>query len=272
MAQVNTSVIKNWLTVPMIIIAIMVTIGIFAPVISPYRTDDYGFSALLTPQVNHILGTNNLGQDIFSLLLAGFRTSIIIALSSAVLSTLIGTFMAAIATVYRGWLEKIIMRLTELLIMVPEIILILVFATFAGPGIQNIVVVIAIFSWARIARIIKARTDLAINSERVQYTIMMKGNLLNIIGKMWRDIYPSISTLFVLQCGKAIMYEAELALIGISDPSVMTWGRLIRQSIDFGVVYHGNAFLWWLLPPVICLVALIASISFIVFNREGKKK
>jgi peptide/nickel transport system permease protein len=270
MAKIGHAIFVSWRWIPAIIVILMALAGILFPLIAPYQVNDFSFASLLLPSWEHLLGTNNLGQDIFTLLVAGFRTSIIIALSSAVLTTLIGTFMAGIATFYRGWPEKIIMRVTDLLIMVPEIVFILVFATFAGPGMANIVVVIAVFSWSRITRIIKARTDVAINSDRVQYTLLMKGGFIDIIRKMWRDIYPSVSTMFVLQCGKAVMYEADLALVGISDPSVMTWGRLIRQAIDYGVVYSGDSYLWWLIPPVVCLVLLVSSISFLVFSQDGK--
>jgi peptide/nickel transport system permease protein len=254
--------------IPAGIVALMLVTGILSSLIAPYRLNDFSAVSVLPPSQQHLLGTNNLGQDIFSLLLAGFRTSTIIALSSAILSCSIGVVLAGLAIFFRGWVEQVVMRLTDLLIMIPEIIFILVFATFSGPALANIVVVIAIFSWSKVTRIIKARMDISINSEKVKYTYLMKGGILDLMRKMWSDISPAVSTMFVLQCSKAIIYEADLSLVGISDPSVVTWGRLIRQAIDYGVIYSGNAYLWWLLPPVVCLVILVASLSLLVFKTE----
>ena len=255
---------------PLTIVGLMFVIGVAAPYLSPYSVNNYTFASLIPPGAGHLLGTNNLGQDIFSLLLAGFRTSIVIATISAVISTLVGVLMAGLAVFYKGWLEKIVMRLTDLLIMVPEIVFILVFATFSGPGLANIIVVIAVFSWSRITRVIKSRADFAVNSDRVKYTLLMKGGLINVTRKMWRDIYPIVSTMFVLQSAKAIMYEADLSLVGISNPATMTWGRLINQAISYGVVYSGRAYLWWLVPPIICLILLVSSLSLSVFDKEEK--
>ena len=260
------ALLRRWF--PTSVVALMLAVGILAPFMAPYGVNDFSFASLLPPGAGHLLGTNNLGQDIFTLLLAGFRTSIVISLVSAVLSTFVGVLMAGVAVFYRGWVEKAVMRLTDLLIMIPEIVFILVFATFSGPGLSNIIVVIAVFSWSKITRIIKSRTDVAINSDRVKYTLLMKGGLIGVTRKMWRDIYPIISTMFVLQCGKAIMYEADLSLVGISNPATMTWGRLINQAISYGVVYSGSSYLWWLLPPIVCLVLLVSSLSLVVFDRE----
>ncbi len=255
---------------PFVVVGLMFLIGVASPYIAPYSVNNYSFTSLLPPGPGHLLGTNNLGQDIFSLLLAGFRTSIVIATISAVISTLVGVLMAGIAVFYKGWLEKAVMRLTDLLIMVPEIVFILVFATFSGPGLANIIVVIAVFSWSKITRVITSRADFAINSDRVKYTLLMKGGLINVTRKMWRDIYPIVSTMFVLQSAKAIMYEADLSLVGISNPATMTWGRLINQAISYGVVYSGRTYLWWLVPPIVCLVLLVSCLSLSVFDREEK--
>lgn len=266
--KIRRAIGRAWRWLPAGIVAFMLAIGVTAPLIAPYSVNDFSFASMLPPGWDHPLGTNNLGQDIFSLLLAGFRTSLVIALVSAVLSTFMGVFLAGVAVFYRGWPERVITRLTDLLIMVPEIVFIMVFATFSGPGLANIIVVIAVFSWSKITRIIKSRADMAVNSDRVKYTLLMKGGLVGVTRKMWRDIYPIVSTMFVLQCGKAVMYEADLALVGISNPATMTWGRLIRQAIDYGVAYSGSIFLWWLVPPIVCLVVLVASLSLMVFQRE----
>ena len=272
MANTVIDLIKAWRfprqSAPLAVIGLMLLIGIIYPWLTPYEVSDFSAEALMPPGRAHLLGTNNLGQDIYTLVLAGFRVSAVIALISAALSTLTGILFAGIATFYRGLPEKFTARLTDLLVIIPEIVFILVFATFAGPSLVGIVVAIAMFSWARVTRILKARTDIAINSDRVKYTVLLKGGLFEVVRKMWRDIYPAIATMFVLQCAKAVTYEADLSLLGLSSPTVMTWGRLIRQAIDYGMANPGGFIPWWLLPPVCCLVLLVATLSFLAFEEE----
>ena len=117
----------------LLILLIMMVMGIAYPTLAPFQPDDFSSPALLPPGGKHLLGTNKMGQDIFSALLAGFRVTISIALIVSFCSTLIGTVLAISCAFYRRWMDRFIMSVTEIFIIVPEIIVIMLFAAFAGP-------------------------------------------------------------------------------------------------------------------------------------------
>lgn len=252
----------------LLIALIMLLIGLLSPYIAPYDPEDFSFDSLMPPDEEHILGTNSLGQDLFSQLLYGFRFSTIIALVSAFISTFIGTVLAMLCSYYGGWVEAFIMKLTDFFLIIPEIIVIMLFSVFAGPGLYNIIAAIALFSWSKVTRILRTKSNLAIKDEGAQYTLLLKGNLADVMRKIWPQIYPAAATMFVLQCSKAILYEANLSFLGIGDPTVKSWGRLIRQAMDYEGLFFEGAYLWWLLPPIACIVIFVGAMSLISFDMN----
>ncbi|SCY88986.1 ABC transporter permease [Alkaliphilus peptidifermentans] len=250
------------------LVGLMIVIGILAPYIIPYDPGDFSYEPLQPPNRMHLLGTNYMGQDIFSSLIMGFRVSIFIALSSAFISTLIGSLMAVMCAYYKGPVEAIIIKATELFLILPEIIMIMVFSVFAGPGISNIILVISFFSWSRVTRIIYWKAKVAMTYNTIQYSLLLKGGLFHTFKKLWKHIYAGVVTMFILQCSRAIMYEANLSFLGIGDPTIKSWGRLIRQAIDYDGIFIGNRYIWWLFPPIICIIVLICALSLLSFDME----
>lgn len=248
------------------ILIIMTFIGIFCPLIVPYDVNDFSFTPLTTPNSKHFLGTDEMGHDIFSMLLFGFRITLFIALTSSVLSTFIGTLLGVVAAYYKGFVERVIMRLTELFIIIPEIVIILFFAAFSKPKVENTVLAIAFFSWSKVCRIVKSKAEVAIEKDIIKYTILLKGGIRDIIRKMWVDIYPAVSSMFILQCSKAAVYESTLSYFGIGDPLLKTWGRLIKSALNCENVFQDGVYLWYLMPPVICLCIFVITIAFLTFE------
>lgn len=252
----------------MLIIVAMIVIGLVAPFITPYNPNDFSFEPLLTPSFHNLLGTSYLGQDIFSGLLFGFRISIVVALSSAVISTALGTVLAIAKVYYGGIIEVVISKATDLFLIVPEIVMIMVFAIFSGPGIHNTIFVISFFSWSRVTRIVSSKAKVVMEYDSIQYTLLLKGGIIDVLKKMWYDIQPSVATMFILQCSKAIMYESNLAFMGIGDPTIKSWGRMIRQGIDFEGIFSNSLYIWWLIPPVLCIVLFVSALSLLSFEVE----
>lgn len=168
-----------------IILLVMALIGSTYPLITPYDAGNFGFQSLMSPSLVHLLGTDDMGHDILSMLFVGFRVSIGIAIATAVLSTLIGTVLATIAAYYKGLIDRIIVRVTEVFILVPEIVVLLFFTAFSKPMIYNSIFAIALFSWSKITRIIRVKALSVIELEKVQYTLLLKGNIIDITLKMW---------------------------------------------------------------------------------------
>ena len=256
----------------LLVLLIMVVLGIAYPALAPFHPDDFSFPALLPPGGKHLLGTNKMGQDIFSALLAGFRVTISIALIVSFCSTLIGTVLAISCAFYRRWMDRFIMSVTEIFIIVPEIIVIMLFAAFAGPRVADVVMVMIFFSWSRITRILRGKAMVIINQDTVQYTLLLKGNLLDVGRKMWPYFYPAVTTLFIQQCGRAAVYEATLSFLGIGDPALKSWGRTIRAALDYEGIFWDHTYLWWLLPPILCLVLFVLALALLTFDFDEESE
>lgn len=251
-----------------IIILVMALIGLTYPLISPYEAGDFSFDSLVSPSFDHLLGTDEMGHDILSMLLVGFRVSIGIALAASVLATLSGTVLAIIAAYYKGLVDRVIVRMTEVFILVPEIVVLLFITAIAKPTVYNSILAIAFFSWSKITRIIRAKALTVIELEKVQYTLLLKGNIFDITLKMWRELYPAVATMFVFLCGKAAVYESTLAFFGIGDPLAKSWGRIMRNALDYEGIFSGNTYLWYLLPPLLCILIFVLAISRIAYNVD----
>jgi len=252
------------------VIIITAFVGLVSPLVYPYNPGDFSFEPLLAPNYGHLLGTDEMGHDILAMLLAGFRVTLGIAVSAALLSTLIGTVLAVLSAFYKGWVDRVIVRITELIIIIPEIVILLFFAVFSKPDIYNTVLAISFFSWSKVTRIVRAKTMIAIEKEKLQYTLLLKGNLIDVLVKMWREITPAVSTMFVFQCGKAAVYESTLAFFGIGDPLVKSWGRLIRTALDYEGIFSEKTYLWYMLPPLICICVFVVAVSVVAFDNDRK--
>jgi len=250
------------------VIMSMVFVGVFYPLFSPYNAADFSFQPLMSPSQAHPLGTDEMGHDIFSTLLAGFRVTLGIALAAAVISTFIGTVMAVICAYHKNWVDSLIVKLTELFIIVPEIVVLLFFAALSKPEVYNTIFAIAFFSWSKVARIIRAKSITVIEKEKIQYTLLLKGSLRDVLVKMWRELYPAVATMFIFQCSKAAVYESTLAFFGIGDPLAKTWGRMIRTALNYEGIFTDGTYLWYLLPPVACICIFVVAVSVLAFDFE----
>lgn len=250
------------------IIVAMVFLGVFSPYLVPYDPDDFSAKPLLPPGREHLLGTNAMGQDNFSALLAGFRTTTGIAFLTAFLTLFVGTTMAVAAAYFGGTVDWLIVRLTDVFIIVPDTIVIMIFATFAGPRVMDVVLVMVFFSWSRICRVLRTRSLVIVKQEEIQYTFLLKGGLGDVGKKMWPHLYPAAATLFIQQCGRAAVMESTLSFLGVGDPTLKSWGRTIKAALEHYAIFWDYNYLWWLLPPIACLLLFILSLSLLTFDFE----
>ncbi|MGF7056402.1 ABC transporter permease [Brassicibacter mesophilus] len=259
------SVIKRKNSVKFIIVT-MILIAVIGPYLAPYSPDNFSFDVLLKPSLYHLLGTDEMGHDIFSILLVSFRVTIGISIAASILSTLIGTFLAVIGAYYGGVIDDFIKKITDFFIIIPEIIILLFFATYSRPTLLNTVIAISFTSWTKVTKIIRPKAKLAIEKEKIKYTLLLKGRLTDVFKKLWKEIYPSVSTMFILQCSKAAVYEATLSYFGIGNPMIKSWGKMIKMALDYEGIFSDSTFIWYLLPPVVCICTLVASISMLTFD------
>lgn len=254
--------------ISIIISIVFLLIAVFSNLLMPYSHEDISHPRLLEPSISHLLGTDEIGHDIFSLLIYGFRITIFTAIISGFCTTLIGTCLAYISAYYGGIIKTIISEIANLFVMIPEIVMIMFFSSLARPKLIYTIMAIVFFSWPKVYKIALFKIMNYMERSKVKYTLLIKGNWLDVLKKLLPDILPVMSTFFVLQCNKAVMYEASLSFFGIGDPLKKTWGKLIRAALDYDELYYDSTFLWYLLPPVLCLIVFVIALTLLASEND----
>lgn len=250
------------------VLSIYFFIAAFAPLIMPYEVTDFSHPSLAEPCRQYLLGTDEMGHDIFSLLIYGFRLTVCMALAAGFFSTLTGTVLAFCACYLGKAADHVITMTADLFIIVPEMVIVMFAAVFAEPTMINTELAIILFSWPRVYKIIRGKLKDCMNSSKVQYTMMMKGSIADVLQKLMPDIMPSVQTYFILQTNKAVTYETTLSFFGIGDPLAKTWGKLIRAAIDYENLYYDRVFLWYFIPVILVVVVFVVSLALLVHGGE----
>lgn len=222
----------------LIIIGILVFVAIFANVLAPYSPviGDLGGSRLLPMgSPGHLLGTDDQGRDILSRLIFGSRLTLYVVLLVAVLSAPVGLLVGTVAGYAGGWVDAVLMRITDIFLAFPKLILALAFVAALGPGIENAVIAIAITSWPPYARIARAETMTLRNSDYISAVKLMGASPARIV---IRHIMPlCLSSLIVrvtLDMAGIILTAAGLGFLGLgAQPPLPEWGAMIASGRRF---------------------------------------
>jgi len=223
------------------LVALMAFLAIGAPLLPIPDPNSIDFPRFLSPSLKHPFGTDNLGSDVMSRTIWGTRVSVTIGLGAALLSSLLGALLGAIAGLLGGAIDAVISRVIEIFLMLPTFFLAILMAALFGNNMANLIVIIGITTWPTTARIVRGaalsvKERLFVEASRAlgagAFLLLRKHILPNIMA-------PTISYT-VLQIGRAILIEAGLSYLGLGDPNVPSWGRLI---------YRGQAYIfsaWWI--------------------------
>lgn len=249
-----------------VILLLMIAAALLAALIAPYDPHQQSTSALLSPSMRHWLGTNHVGQDIWSQLVFGARTSLLVGFGVGVLATLLGTIGGVSAALIGGLYERILMRLVDALIVIPMVIVIILVAAYIKPSILVLIVLLSLLSWEGGARIIRAQA-LSLK-ERGHVAAAQSFGARNAY-IAWRHIVPDLGPIllvdFIYGIRRAVFMEAGLAFLGISDPTLVSWGMMMRDALSFSYL---NVWQWWLVPTGIALSLTIIGLTFIGYAVE----
>lgn len=209
-----------------------------------------------------ILGTDQYGRDIFTQLAYGARVSLLIGLLTAAFTTVIGLVVGLTAGYVGGYLDQFLMRLTDMLLVIPEVPLLLILVAVLGANIWNLILLMTILGWTGFARIARSQTLSLKERPFVEAAKALGGGRIHII---IRHILPNVMSLVYVTLATAvpaaIINEAWLAWLGLFDPTIMTWGRMLH---DIEAEATGIYMWWWVIPPGICIAAI--SLSFILMG------
>lgn len=253
------------------IVAAVALVAILAPLLAPYDPRAISGPALRPPGGAHLLGTNDSGQDILSQLVWGARSSTIVAALSAALAVAVGTLVGAGAALARGAVDAVAMRLTDVALALPALPLLIIIVALTGPSRITIVLVIAIAGWPAIARIVRSQTLSLAGRGHVQAArgfgagpwYVMRRHALPAVG-------PLVAANFVLWAATAVVLQAGLAFLGLSDPGEVSWGSVLNRALEQQGILLGSQWTWLVLPPGLAITLAAVGLAFVGFGLEPR--
>lgn len=246
-----------------IILLAFILVAVFAPYVArfdPYKRVGIPFQE---PSLAHLLGTNDIGQDIFSEVVYGTRISLLMGILSAGVALVIGTLVGLAAGYFGGKVDSVLMRLVDLIMVIPMLPLMILLAAFIGPSFWNIIIVIGALSWASPARVIRSQVMTIKNRGYIEAIDVMGGKSSYIIFK--HILPPTMSIIIsqlILMSSRAILTEASLSFLGLGDPTQKSWGIILYYAQSRSA-FLTNSWLWWVLPPGLLIALLTVSFSFL---------
>lgn len=227
----NTSlVIGGLITLTIIILAV------FAPALATHGVEQMDMrNRFADPSWDHLLGTDNFGRDLWSRLVWGARVSLSIAVIAVVFSVIIGTIVGLVAGYFGGWVDLVLMRVTDIFLGVPAIVLALAIVAILGPGMLNVALALIVVAWTEYARVVRSTTLVLREQNYVQAARALGASPSRIL---FKEILPNamgpIIVLSSLGLGTAIISESALSFLGFGlPPPTPTWGWTLAYGTKF---------------------------------------
>jgi len=248
----------------------LLTLAIFPNLIAPYDSTERVALPLQRPTSENILGTNDLGQDLFSELIAGTRASLLTGLIVAFISVLVGTIVGLASGYLGGWPDSLLMRLTDLILVMPFLPLVILLSVYMGPSQRNVIIVLALFFWAGPARLVRAQVLRLREDTYIEAARALGANPLQImLGHLWSGVRPLVLAQIVLVASASILAESSLSFLGLGDPSGKSWGTMLYFARASGA-FLSDAWKWWVLPTGLMITLSVLSLGLIGYSLEQR--
>ena len=252
-----------------VIAGLLLVVAVAGPWLAPYDPNRQDLSAIRVAPVwvpggswAHPLGTDSLGRDLLSRLLWGARVALIVAAASALISALVGVPVALVAGYWRGWVDTVLMRLVDIWMSIPAVLLAIALMAVLGLGLWKVVLAIVIVDWTRFARVIRGEVLALREREFVEAARSLGlGPLRVMVEELLPNVVPLVIVLASLEMAIAVGVEALLSFVGLGvQASVPSWGAMIAEGRGYLMVS------WWGmgLPMLALIVAVVG------FNLLGE--
>lgn len=259
-------------------LAIVLALVMIGPLIFPFNAQSFGSSAasiLQRPTSAHLLGTTELGQDVFREFLVGGRISLYVGVSATVIAIVLGAGLGLVSGYYAGWIDNLLMRVTDFFLVLPTLPLIIVLAALFGQSVLITSLVIGLTSWPQTARIIRSQVLSLRERPLVQRVRSLGARDRRIMGvHILPNVAPLIFANLALVLSGSILAQAALAFLGLGDPVQVSWGTMLHNAFDSGAMSEGAW--WYIIPPGVGIVTMVLGFSLIgncmdrVLNPLGK--
>lgn len=264
----RSMVASRWALLGLIILLVAIILAIFGPSLAPFDPNRQNILLRLVAPGGegprgtvYLLGSDALGRDVFSRLLYGARVSLLVGFAAILVGGTIGIAAGLVSGYFGGWVDDVIMRLGDIQLAFPFILLAIMFLVVLGPGLMNIILVLGIGQWITYARIVRAETLSLREKEYVEAARAMGDSTLSI---MFRTILPNImaplTVIASFNVASVILSEAALSFLGLGvPPNVPTWGSMLSESRE-----HLLSNRWWLAVfPGLAIVFVVLAFNII---------
>lgn len=248
--------------VSMILLAIIFIAAIFAPVLTSYDPNEITGAFRASPDRLHILGTDQVGRDVFSRVLHGTRISLLVGFSSVAISLGIGVVLGLISGYFGGVADMLIMRITDVFMSFPYMMLILVVAGIIGPGLMNIILILGFLNWPAVTRLVRGNV-LSIKEQDYVKAAFIQGYGTGRI--LFSEILPNTIAPIIIYASSgvawAILDEAALSFLGFGvQPPTASLGNMLNGTQSLTLLTTSP---WLWIPPGIVIILIVLSINFI---------
>ncbi len=251
------------------ILLVFCAVAVLAPLAARHHLTQT-FAPLQPPSLDHPLGTDDVGKDLLSQVMAGARVSLLVGLSAGLAATLFGGLVGLAAGYFGGTTDRVLMRLVDFFLAIPRLPLLIVLAAYLGSGIWVIVIAFVLISWAYPARMVRAQV--LIERQRAYVTAA------RLSGLPWhyilrRHMLPPLVTLLVavviMEVSHAVAAEAGLSFLGLGDPTAVSWGTILHHAFAYPALFLDGSWLWWALPSGLCLSLVLLGLALVGVSLEA---
>jgi peptide/nickel transport system permease protein len=244
----------------------VILVAVFAPWLAPYDPDAVVRVTIdniyTKPSPAHWLGTDDAGKDVLTNLIFGARVSLIVGFFASFIALVIGGAVGVVSGFYGGRVETVLMRLTDILLVIPDLPLMIILVALLGRSVWIIIMVIGVLYWTSTARVVRAQTLSVKERKFVQRARAIGAGNMHIIR---RHIFPLVFPLMVVNAvlviSSSILAESTLAFLGLGDPTRLSWGQMLQFAFTRGAM---SARAWWaLVPPGLAVVWVVLGLTLL---------
>lgn len=223
---------------------------------------------MLPPSLSHPLGTNDIGQDVLSELLYGARFSLLVGCLAAGLSTVIGVVLGLLAGYYDR-LGFALMRVVDVFLAVPRFPLIVFLAAFLNPGFWTLVLFFTLFGWTKTTRLVRSQILSERHDGYVEAAVAVGAGDVRILVRHLLPGTLSVALVrFIIEFQHVILAESGLSFLGLGDPTVKSWGVMLRYAFEYPTIFISDVWVRWAAPPGLCITLVVLGLTLVGFSLE----
>ena len=259
--SMRTMLRTNWTALlGLVLILLIAALAVAAPLVTRYDPEAIDLVNMRQPpSAEHWFGTDDLGRDVFSRVVYGGRTSLIIGFVPSLISLILGTALGLLAGYAGKHVDGLIMRLADIVLAFPSLLLAMVVMYTLGASLLNMFIALSIINWAGTARVVRAQTLSLKEKEFVEAARSMGvSNVMILLRHILPNCVPNLIVLFTLDIPGAIMWESSMSFLGVGDPNAASWGLMVSQGKQYAYMCP-----WLILAPGLAILIIVMAFNFL---------